>query len=209
MDHLPNFTFIDIRTISIKERPHIRLFTQKTIDKFNLNSVSESSLINRNDIKEVNSSYNTFSSNYQNLFDKYFPYVRMSRKAFNCKPHITRVLKHSIKYRNKLSKRCLDNTNDLNNAVWKRFRNKTSELIKRAEVLYYRKILGDYTNSSKNVRHTFGKILNNKKIKHNKIESLNSNGINQTDPQNITETFNNLFSEIGGILAKKFPSNST
>jgi hypothetical protein len=53
---------------------------------------------------EANSSYNTFSTNYQNLFEKYFPYVRMSRKAFKDKPYITRGIKNSIKYKNKLLK---------------------------------------------------------------------------------------------------------
>ena len=35
------------------------------------------------------------------------------------------------------------------------------------------------------------------------------NGIKQTDPQSITESFNNFFSEIGENLSKNFPSNDT
>ena len=35
----------------------------------------------------------------------------------------------------------LKNPNDVNKAAWKRFRNKTSETIKRAEELYYKKII--------------------------------------------------------------------
>ena len=208
-DHLPNFSFIDIKTTSIKDRPFIRLFTQTNIEKFIENSVSEPSLISPNEVTEVNSSYNTFTTNYQNLFDKYFPYVRISRKAFKSKPFITRGIKNSIKHRNRLYKKYLDNPNDLNESIWKRFRNKTGEIIKRAEALYYRKIISDHNNSSKNLWNTFGKILNNKKVKHSKIESLNLNGVNLTEPKNITESFNNFFSEIGGNLAKNFPTNDS
>ena len=131
----------------------------------------------------------------------------MSRKAFISKPYITRGIKNSIKHRNRLYKKYLNNPSDLNKAVWKRFRNKTSEIIKRAEALYYRNIINEHSNSSKNLWNTFGKILNSKKIKH--IESLNLNGVNLTEPQTITESFNNFFSEIGGNLAKNFPNNDS
>ena len=101
-DHLPNCTFINVKTKSIKDRPYIRLFTQANIDKFNENIMFEPSLISPNEVTEVNSSYSIFSTNYQNLFNKYFPYVRMSRKAFKSKPFITKGIKNSIKHRNKL-----------------------------------------------------------------------------------------------------------
>ena len=75
--------------------------------------------------------------------------------------------------------------------------------------MYYRNIINEHSNSSKILWNTFGKILNSKKIKHNKIESLNLNGVNLTEPQTITESFNNFFSEIGGNLAKNFPNNDS
>ena len=52
------------------------------------------------------------------------------------------------------------------------------------------------------------KILNSKKIKHSKIGSLYTNGSTQTEPQTISETFNNFFSEIGEKLAKTFPNEN-
>ena len=122
----------------------------------------------------------------------------MSRKSFKDKPYITSGIKVSIRRRNKLFKKYLNNPNDVNKTVWKRLRNKISELIKRAEQLYYKKLLSGHKNSSKTLWNTFGKILNSKKIKHNKIGSLHSNGTIQTEPQTISDTFNKFFSEIGG-----------
>ena len=81
-DHLPNFTFIDIKAHSIKDRPYTRLFTQSKINHFNENLLSEIPLINPSELTDTNSSFTTFSSNLLSLFDKYFPYVRISRIAF-------------------------------------------------------------------------------------------------------------------------------
>ena len=208
-DHLPNFAFLDIKTQSIKNRPYIRLFTPSKINHFNDNLMSENPLINPNELTDSNSSFTTFSTNYLALFDKYFPFVRISRKAFKDKPHITSGIKVSIKMRNKLYKKYLDNPTDVNKAAWKRFRNKTNDTIKKAEALYYRKRLTEHNNSSKTLWNTFGKILNSKKIKHNKMGSINSNGIKQNDPQSISETFNKFFSEIGGKLANKFTNDNS
>ena len=74
--------------------------------------------------------------------------------------------------------------------------------------MYYKTLLSGHKNSSKALWKTFGKILNSKKIKHNKIGSLNTNGVIQTEPQAISESFNTFFSEIGGKLANKFPNDN-
>ena len=171
-DHLPNFTFIDIKAHSIKDRPYTRLFTQSKINHFNENFLSEFPLLNPSELTDTNSSFTTFSSNLLSLFDKYFPYVRISRKAFKDKPHITSGIKVSIKQRAKLFKKYLNNPTDANEAAFKRFRNKTNEIIKKAEALYYRKQLSEHKNSSKALWNTFGNILNSKKIKHKKLALL-------------------------------------
>ena len=193
-DHLPNFTFFDFKIQTIKDRPFTRLFTQSKIDRFNNSLASELSLINPNDLTDCNNSYDTFNSNYLQLFNKYFPLVRQSKKSFKDKPYITSGFKISFKTRNKLYKKHLNNPNDAAiKAAWKRFRNKTFELIKRAEELYYKKIINGHNNSSKALWQTFGKILNNKKIKHTKIGSLSVNGRTQTNPQTIANSFNDFF----------------
>ena len=81
----------------------------------------------------------------------------MSRKAFKDKPYITSGIKVSIRRRNKLFKKCQNNPNDLNKAAWERLRNKISELIKRTEQLYYKKLLRATKNSSKTLWNSFEK----------------------------------------------------
>ncbi len=76
-DHLPNFTFFDFKIQTIRDRPFTRLFNQCRFDKFNGYLVSEPSLINFTELTD----YDTFNSNYLQLFDKYFPLVRQSKKS--------------------------------------------------------------------------------------------------------------------------------
>ena len=132
-------------------------------------------LITENIQAEVNYTYDIFSTNYLNLFNKYFPYVRQSQRAFKSKPFITSGIKVSIKARNKLYNKYLNNRNELNKATWKRFRNKTHTIITRAREQYYNKLLKSHHNSSRQLWKTFGKILNKNKTKQSKISCLNVN----------------------------------
>ena len=175
---------------------------------FTDNLSQEAALINNNELTEVDNSYETFSTNYYNLYNKYFPYIRMSRKSFKDKPHITNGIKVSIRKINELFKKYLNNRNEINEYNWKRYRNKTNEIIKKAEKDYYAGIITSQNNSSKNLWKTFGKILNKNKIKHKRINSLNINDTTLTDPQALSESFNDFFSEIGECLANKFSNQN-
>ena len=112
-DHLPNFTFFDFKVQTPKNRPLTRLFTQSKINNFTAALASEHALINSSDLTDTNTSYNNFNSNYLQLFDKYFPLVRQSKKSFKDKPYITSDIKDSIKSRNKLFKKHLNNPDDI------------------------------------------------------------------------------------------------
>ena len=106
--------FLDINTPSINERPYTRLFTEKKIIFIIENLANESALIADSDLNEANNSYDIFSNNYIDLFNKYFPYVRQSRKSFKDKPYITRGLKVSIRTKNRLYHKYLKDPTDLN-----------------------------------------------------------------------------------------------
>ena len=206
-DHLPNFSFIDIKTPSIKDRPFIRLFTEKRIELFLNNLDSENALIEDSDLTDIDSSYSIFSTNYFNLFNRYFPYIKQSRKSFKDKPFITKGIKVSIKYKNKLFKKYRDNPTDANEAAWKRFRNKTNSLIKTVQENYYKKLINSNNNSSKQFWKTFGNILNKNKKHHKRIVNLNIDNTIINDNQKITESFNDFFCQIGTNLASKFSNN--
>ena len=92
-----------------------------------------------------------FSNNYIKLFNKYFPYVKQSRKSFRDKPYITSGIKVSIKYKHKLYKKNLNNPNEITEAAWERYRNLTNSVIKKAQEMYYKKLIESHNNSSKSL----------------------------------------------------------
>merc|ERR1712055_931573 len=135
-DHLPNFTFLDLKTQNTKKRPFVRLFTEKNKKLFADKLHEEAPLINTNDLTDPNRAYNIFSNNYLRLFNKYFPLTKLSKKASKDKPHITSGIKVSIKYKNKLYKKYKENSNEVNRAAFNRFKNQTTRTIRNAEKMY-------------------------------------------------------------------------
>ena len=62
-DHLPIFSFLDIKTKSIKDRPYIRLFTDKRIKLFKESLHLENVLIEDNELTDVDISYDIYIFN--------------------------------------------------------------------------------------------------------------------------------------------------
>ena len=207
-DHLPNFTFLDLKIPTIKNRPYIRLFTETNKQLFADNLSEESPLINDNELTEPNIAYDIFSNNYYNLFNKYFPFVRMSKKSMKDKPHITSAIKVSIRHKDRLFTKFKENETKINYNIYSRYKNKLNVAIRKAEKLYYKKIISSHKNSTTQLWKTFGKILNKNKVKHSNISSLLINDNKVTDPQAITDYFNNFFCNIGERLANNFSNQN-
>ena len=211
-DHLPSFVLIDTKITKCINRPYIRLFTKKKIDKFitdipNLNPLVT---INNNDLlsSNVHDAYNEFIKNLKTTHENYFPLVKLSISKAKNKPFITKGIRISIKHRDKLYDKYLNNETIQNEKVWKRYRNKLSEIINTAEKLFYQKILKENSDNCRNMWKVFGSILNNKS-KSNSINKIKINDTEVTDQKIIAEEFNKYFSTIGAELAKDFNSDYT
>ena len=141
------------------------------------------------------------------LLNLYFPLIKLSRSKWKNKPHITPGIKVSIKHRDRLYEKYLNNKNKYTKAAWKSFRNKVSDIIKKSERLYYQEQLNEHSNSCQGMWKVFGKIIKNKHT-HNKINSINVNNSDITNSPMISEEFNKYFCHIGEHLAKKFENNT-
>ena len=200
--------FLDLKIPAIKNRPYIRLFTENKKQLFAENLPEEAPLIYDSDLTEPNRTYDIFSDNYYKLLDKYFPFVRMSKKSVNNKPHITSCIKVSIRHKENLFKKYKENKTEINYNIYSRYKNKLNVTINKAEKLYYKKIITSHKNSTTQLWKTFGKILNKNKVKHTDISSLQINDNKVTEPQAITDYFNNFFCNIGERLANNFSNQN-
>ena len=108
-DHLPNFCCINSITEHTNiDRPMIRIYSEKNINKFS-NCTELHDLLHICNINDVNLAYDQFSKQLQMLHDKYFPLVRQSRKMSKNKPWITMGIRTSVKCKNKLYRKYLAN----------------------------------------------------------------------------------------------------
>ena len=101
-DHLPNFTIINTNIISNKNRPFVRLFTKRKIEKFESEIKNKPSPIALSDEiinqLDVNESYKVFITKLKKLLDQYFPIVRLSRSKAKNKPFVTAGIRVSIRH---------------------------------------------------------------------------------------------------------------
>ena len=58
------------------------------------------------------------------LLDQYFPLVKLSRSKAKDKPFVTPGIKVSIRHRDKLYQKYLNNKNDINRQIYKKYSNK-------------------------------------------------------------------------------------
>ena len=203
-DHLPNIVIMDEEINTKKNRPWIRLFNKKNIKNFEQNIESEPPLLPFPLHNDVNIVLKEFSHNLNQLLNKYFPLVRLSRKKAREKPFINNQIKKMINKRNQLYyDYIVDRNNKEKEKKWKQFRNQTTNLIRNEEIKYYKNQIITHGNNCQAMWKTLGNILNNKRHKSQDISSLVINNEVITDKNKIVQTMNNYLCGIGEKLANQ------
>ena len=157
-DHLPNFLLIQLNAKHIKHRPFIRSYTKRNIEKYKSNIANEIDQFILNEQPNHNNIghfYSQFFLLLNNLHDKYFPKVKLSRKKANDKIWITEGIKISIKHKNRLFQLQVNNPTKDNIKTWKTYRNQLNKIIKKAQTDYYKILLMHRVHLARG----FGKLL--------------------------------------------------
>lgn len=207
-DHLPNFLVIDLIIQKYQNRPLIRLFTKNKIKKY-LELVSNEgpliTLVNSINLDENNphKTYEELDKNLHKIFDKYFPLIRKSRKQTNDKPYITSGIKESIKSRNELYKKYINDPTEINEANWKNKRNRVVHILRKAETDHYASFIKKHSDNSKELWKRFGNVLGKPKSNHSPIEKIKVGNNYITDQKSIANLFNEYFCSVGEKLASK------
>ena len=212
-DHLPNFVFINTKIEIKNKRPYVRLFTKRKIAKFLAESENTSPMVSLNNgilaHENASDSYREFITNFRNLLEEYFPLVKLSRSKAKNKPFVTSGIRVSIKHRDRLYQKYLNNKTDLNRRIHKKYANKVTDLLRKSEIMYYKKQLKDHSGNSQSLWKVFGKILNNKKSSSHIINKIRGNNRVITNNDQIAQEFNKYFCGIGEKLAKDFDNTNS
>ena len=158
---------------------------------------------------QVDYAYNNFLSIFSNLYDLHLPYyIKTEGKPARNQPWITQSIINSINHKNRLYRCFLRNPTDINAHTYKVYCNHLTAVIRSVKKKYYAHKLDANKSNIKNVWREINNILGSKR-KEDPPESLSDGTSNFTTPDDISESFNTYFSNIGASLANKIPSTDT
>ena len=207
-DHLPNFLIIDTDISKTNDRPLIRLYNKKNIENFQKNISNEPMLLPYPRSNDPDQLLAEFTANLNKILNKYFPLIRISRKKFKDKVHITNEIKEMIKERNNLYDIFIIDRSDHNKNKWLEKRNKTNQAIKNAEIKYYKDEIKQHGDNSQAMWKTLSHILCKNKKKSTGINSLVVGDRNLSNQSDILEGLNSFFCNVGETLANKFDNTN-
>ena len=123
---------------------------------------------------------------------------------------MTNCILKSVKRKNKLYKTFLKNPSRKNEKTYKRYKNKLNHIIQLSKRLYYEEQLIRYKNNSKMIWKTLNNVLNRKqKTKELPREFIMEDSSKKIiDPNEIANTFNEYFINIGPKVASKIKNTT-
>ncbi len=204
-DHLPTVLVED--HLPKAKRPENNFFLRRNHTSDNVNHLKQK----LSDIKwheeledaDANECYNKFVNTLTKLYDECIPvrkYKCKNKTEPRC-PWISRGLLKSINTKNKLYKKYMQKPSEERFNAFKRYRNKLNTLIRKSKKEYYNKRFESVKNNLRKTWKTINSIIGRNKKSNTQTNFIDSNGCAISDPQVISEEFNNFFVNIGPKLA--------
>lgn len=205
-DHLPNFVILRSnkpRKMKARdERPKVRLFGSKRIDKF------QTEFTNANwgqfyETTDPNILTCMLQNEYTKIFNNSFPIKVQSRKRAKDKIWITSSMRKSIKHKSELYKKYLNHPTTANKEKYKKYRNLLTRMLREAEESYFRAKINDSKKNLKALWQIYGPIINPSKIKQSRnLSKLEYEGQTLTNDKDIANALNNYFVSVGPQLSR-------
>ena len=202
-DHLPTTVILQNHNkVTTMKRPLVRIFGEincrKFIEMFR-NTDWEQIFASEDDL------YSKFIERLNIIYNECFPLRQLSRKRQRDKPWITKGLKISIKYKNKLYRKALTKSSEYIYARYTNYKKILERCIKQAENTYYYELFNNCSNRSKDTWKHLSYLLNKRKSRSSMINKLILDEQSVTDPQEIADALNDHFCTIGERLSDKLP----
>ena len=203
-DHLPVFINIVIpKEANELNKINFRTFNDDNKANFtrDLASIDFDRLLSLEN--DLNTNFNLFFDKIGELYDLHFPIKTktLTTKRLENK-WLTNGLMTSIKNKNRLFKQFrLGNTTE---AIYKSYRNRLTSLIRASKKNYYNNLFSNNKNDMKKLWKNVN-LLTNNKTSNTKVNSIILKDKVLSQPQAISDAFNNYFSNIASDLEVKLP----
>lgn len=186
-----------------------RCFSDKYIDEFS-ESLSKCDWSSLETTDSADHAYDLFSSNFSEAFEKHFPLKKIKSKPPKLrKPWMTPGLATSCKKRSQLFFRYKEKPTEYRHNKYKVYRNKLTQLLRIAKKQYFFNQFEATKNDLKLTWKIIKQALN--KPQKNASNYPSEFKVNDTvidNDQDISEYFNDFFSNIGPSLDKNIPNNN-
>ena len=210
-DHLPILAKITDKPIR-----YIKQFTyQRDMSKFNSSEFltdlkKQMSSLTSHNFVDVDKSTDLFLNTYNEIVEKHAPIRKLNKKQQNIKrkPWITPAILKSINTKNKLFKKYISLKTAESTENYKKYRNKLNHIIDRAKKSYYINLFQSNQQDSRAIWKNIEKIIKFKTPRANQINRIEVQDKIITDPQLITENFNDYFANVGTNLSKLIPTTN-
>ena len=127
---------------------------------------------------------------------------RISAKNVIQDPWITRGILTSLKKQKRLYKHMLEVKTDTAREKYSNYRNLLKKIMRKGKIKYLHDKCSEYRQDSRKLWKLINRTIGKENIKTHMIDSIRSPKILKTDPQSITNTFND-FSTTGKTYAEK------
>jgi len=204
-DHLPTVlsTNLDFSApVKLKKSQYKRKHTDANIDLFKekLKAVKWNEVLDNNN---ANDDYDKFIDTFNRLYDDCIPQKKCTgkRKTDPKLPWITKGLLKSINKKNKLYKQYIKSPSERNLQLFKTYKNKLNTLIRKSKRKHF---FTKFQNAKNNMRQTWkeiNSIIGKGNTQQSQTKFKNECGNIFTQPEDISNQFNNFFVNIGPNLA--------
>ena len=209
-DHLPIFSFVSDKyrvpkaekyiSFRVKNEINVRQF-QAELKNLDWQDVHRSTDSSR--------AYKIFIEKFTCVYDRCFPMKKVkARKSSIGKPWITNGLLRSIRKKNNLYKRFLNNPNSQIEIKYKQYRNKLNHSLRIAKRLYFENKIEQHKNDIKSTWKVLNEILNRKNCQRKLPSIFSKDSIEISDPKEVANQFCKYFTNIGPSLASKIPKST-
>jgi Txe/YoeB family toxin of Txe-Axe toxin-antitoxin module len=208
-DHLPIFMINNEFQLDNKEEIKFiykRVFNERNYTTYTqlLETTDFSMIYNE---ENAQTAFTVFHNKLLTIFNTAFPVSKINIRYKNRKPWLTEGLKKSIKIKNNLYVKQLKYGSIEFKEKYKKFRNKLNHLLRIAEKKHISDLLEKYKFNMKKTWGVMKDVINkNNKPTNCTVFKQNDKLINDKD--DICNSFNNFFINIGNTLEKKIPQSN-
>uniref|UniRef100_A0A8C6U0E0 Reverse transcriptase domain-containing protein n=2 Tax=Neogobius melanostomus TaxID=47308 RepID=A0A8C6U0E0_9GOBI len=210
-DHLPVFTVYDDNELDQKSPQkyfYKRARTEDSIYSLYSDLIKQdwNEVYNKNDVENA---YDTFMEIFSTAYNKNCPIQQFckNRKTTKC-PWLTKGLQNACKKKNTLYRQFIRLRTEDSESRYKTYKNKLTNILRKAKKLYYTNLLYTNKNNMKGVWGILNTIIKGN-AKNNSYPNYFTDGINDNHNMNdIVESFNSFFVNVGPDLAAEIPECS-